>query len=233
MGIILDKRLMAVAELVREGVVVADVGTDHGLLVCHLVASRKCPRAFACDIAPMPLARARNHILREGLDARILTVQCDGLCAIPEDAVADVVIAGMGGDQIARIILDWPGSRDPEKRFVLQPMSKPDHLRRILYHEGFVLLDEIAVRCDGYVYGIMSVCYTGHRMELSRHFCHTGKFWEKEEWNEDCLAYMRGVHALMETKARGYAASREEGALVLEFTKIAARIRERLEKCGE
>jgi len=225
--IVLDKRLQTVADLVRPGVVVADIGTDHGHLVCHLVSTRKCPRAFACDIAPGPLARARHNIMRQGLGARIMTMQCDGLAALPADAVGDVVIAGMGGDLIARILLEWEGCKEKEKRFILQPMTKPEHLRRTLYRSGFVIMDEVAVVCCGFVYVVMVVRYSGVLVEPSRFFCHTGTLWEKDPCGDEIVLYMREVHALFRKRAKGYASSRERAAEALEYAALAQVIEEK------
>jgi len=229
-GIVLDKRLQAVADLVREGSVVADIGTDHGYLVCHLVASRKCPRAFACDIAQGPLNRARQTILREGLDARILTMRCNGLQGIPADAVDDIVIAGMGGDMIAQIILAWEGSRIAEKRFVLQPMSKPEHLRRVLYREGFMLSKEIAVLCGRHVYIVMVAQHIGAGVEISRLFAHTGTLLEREELGEAELAYLRAVQSLCRKKADGYAKSKDQAHKALEYAMLVQRIEKQCAK---
>ncbi len=46
----LSKRLQAVAELVSNGVTVADVGTDHGYIPIYLVESGKNKCAIAMDI---------------------------------------------------------------------------------------------------------------------------------------------------------------------------------------
>ena len=46
----LSKRLSAVAGLVTPGLVVADVGTDHGYIPIFLLESGKCEKAFAMDV---------------------------------------------------------------------------------------------------------------------------------------------------------------------------------------
>jgi len=227
-GIVLDKRLQAVAELVREGSVVVDVGTDHGHLVCHLVGSRKCPRAFACDINCGPLARARRNILREGLGARIMTMQCDGLSKVPSDAWGDVVIAGMGGDLIARILSDYEGCKDKEKRFVLQPMTKPEHLRRELYRNGFVLLKEVAVQCGSFTYVVMQAQYTGFSVQVSRLFSHTGLLWDKDPCDEDTLDYLRKICELFRKKADGHSKSKDKQLKALEYAALCKTVEERL-----
>ena len=58
----LSERLRAVADLVDDGMVVADIGTDHGYIPIALVQEGRCPRAVAMDINIGPLDRARAHI---------------------------------------------------------------------------------------------------------------------------------------------------------------------------
>lgn len=224
---LLDERLQTVALLVREGAVVADVGSDHGYLVCHLVASRKCPRAFATDINESPLKRTRVNIRAEGLGPRIETVLCDGLSEIPPEAVTDVVIAGMGGDLIADILLAWQGARDTEKHFVLQPMTKPEHLRARLLCEGFAILEEVPVLSGGHVYVVLSVRYTGVQEEPAPLFVHTGRLWEREPRDEALLAYMRRVHGHLCKKAEGLGKNGDCAEQALEYAALADKIAER------
>ena len=51
----LSKRLRALSDLVTEGCVLADIGTDHGYLPIYLVLTGKIKRAFAMDIGTGPL----------------------------------------------------------------------------------------------------------------------------------------------------------------------------------
>ena len=45
----LDSRLSAVASLVRKGSVAADIGTDHGYLLCWLIQNGISPSGIAAD----------------------------------------------------------------------------------------------------------------------------------------------------------------------------------------
>ena len=58
----------AVASMVTQGYVLADVGTDHGYVPIALVQQQRIPRAIAMDINKGPLARAREHISMCQLD---------------------------------------------------------------------------------------------------------------------------------------------------------------------
>ena len=54
----LDARLSAAVEAVKDGGVVADVGTDHAYLPVYLVMSGKSDYAIASDINEGPVRRA-------------------------------------------------------------------------------------------------------------------------------------------------------------------------------
>lgn len=83
--------------------VLADVGCDHGYLCCQAVLDQKAQRAYACDIARLPLESARKTIAENGLGGQVLPVLSDGLQNVPEDA-EQVVMAGMGGLNMVDIL---------------------------------------------------------------------------------------------------------------------------------
>lgn len=77
--VVLGGRLSLVAEMVREGVSLLDVGTDHAFLPIFLAQRGKCTKAIAADIARAPLQRARENIKEHGLEDKIEVRQCFGL----------------------------------------------------------------------------------------------------------------------------------------------------------
>ena len=101
-----------------------------------MIKENMCKKALACDVAPMPLKSAEEHINREGLSDRIGTVLSDGLDNVPPEGITDVVMAGMGGELIARLLEKCPWVKN-NVNLVLQPMTKWDVLRKWLYDNGF------------------------------------------------------------------------------------------------
>ena len=100
----LSKRLKTVAAAVTPGHRVADVGTDHGYIPIYLVERGLCPAACAMDVNRGPLARAEEHIRQEGLSDRIGVRLSDGLEKLSPEETDTVVISGMGGELICRIL---------------------------------------------------------------------------------------------------------------------------------
>ncbi|MDD2955887.1 MAG: class I SAM-dependent methyltransferase [Oscillospiraceae bacterium] len=169
----LDPRLAAIARMVRPGARTADIGTDHGYLIAYLAKENIIPGGFACDIRPQPLEKARGLLRGQGLLSRVKVLLTDGLSGLPRDGVDDVVIAGMGGDTMIHI-LSQAGWKDPEKRFLLQPMTRASQLRQYLCREGYEILEEQAAEAGGFVYAILRAAFTGNRWEPDELFCAFG-----------------------------------------------------------
>lgn len=173
----LGNRLAACAEFVR-GDKACDVGTDHGYLAAELLLSGKCSFAIAADINENPLQSARHTLHKHGLDERSGTVLSDGVKSIDLDDVTDIIIAGMGGELIAKILSQK--SLDGIN-LVLQPMTKAPYLRRFLAENGFKLLEEKAVSEGGRLYTVMNAVYSGEKREISELEALTGKLSHSED----------------------------------------------------
>lgn len=161
----LGPRLALCAALVREGSPLCDVGTDHAYLPIWLLKTGKIPRALACDINPGPLEAARRDAAKYGAGEGLALRLSDGLRAVSPQECGDVVIAGMGGELMLRIVAETPWLRDPSKRLVLQPMSSVPELRQGLRELGFAVLREEAVEDAGKVYSAFSAHYLGAPVE--------------------------------------------------------------------
>lgn len=157
----LDNRLKLCAELVRKDSRLADIGTDHAYLPVWLCKNDLIKSAIAADINEAPLISGINTIKKFGFDALIDTRISDGLSAISADEVDDIVIAGMGGELIAKIIDNAEWLKNGKYHLILQPMTKPEKLRGYLYENGFCIKLETAVEAEGKLYTVMSVYYSG------------------------------------------------------------------------
>lgn len=147
-------RLLAVAELAAPCNRLADVGTDHAYLPIYMIKKGLCVTAYACDVNEGPLDRARSAVARFGLADSVFPVKSDGLHSVPADFDA-LTVAGMGGDLIARILYERPPLC--AEKIVLQPMTKPEVLRRFLFRHGYSILRERAVTEGEKNYIVLSV----------------------------------------------------------------------------
>lgn len=161
---VLRARLTAVKAQVREGSVVADVGTDHAHLPIALCLSHISERVIASDVRDGPIAAAKENVRRYGLTDRITVVKTDGLCGIEAYDPDDILISGMGGELIVRILSEAPFIKQPGKRLVLQPQTHPEEVRRYLAENGFCIVSETLALDDGdRLYQIIVAEYDGKR----------------------------------------------------------------------
>ncbi len=163
--IILDKRMACIANCVHDGAVLADIGTDHGKLPVYLAQKGRIKSAVAADINEMPLQKAVKNIKKYGLEDVIDTYLTDGLKGIESFSPNCVVIAGMGGELIEQILSEATINKDNVK-FILQPMTKEDSLRRFLCKNGYIITDEHIVK-EGKIYQIICAEYNGMSTEMS------------------------------------------------------------------
>ena len=170
MNIRLDRRLKAIAELVRTDKRIADIGTDHALVPCWLW-QQGAKEIYAADISEGPLSSARATAELYGIKA-IKFILSDGLDNVPP--VDDVIIAGMGGETIADI-LSRCAYLNKDMRFILQPMTKDHFLRRELYKNGFEIISEKTAVVSKKAYTVMLCSYTGEKTGINDVFAFLGK----------------------------------------------------------
>ncbi|GAV23335.1 tRNA (adenine(22)-N(1))-methyltransferase [Carboxydothermus pertinax] len=137
----LSARLKTMASYVISGEPAADIGTDHAQLPIYLVLNNLCPRVIATDLKEMPLSRARKVVVDYGLLDKIDLRLGDGLYPLKPGEVKSVVIAGIGGNNIAEIIKKRPEVAR-EVRLILQPMADSFDLRIMLGANGYQIIEE-------------------------------------------------------------------------------------------
>ena len=87
-------RLQAVADLVRKGKCIADIGCDHGFVSIALIQSGAAEFVIACDVKEGPLKAAKEHVAAAGLKDRIDCRLADGLAGLKENEADGIIIAG-------------------------------------------------------------------------------------------------------------------------------------------
>lgn len=176
----LDKRLSMVASMVRRGSRIADIGTDHAYLPVYLVQSGDCPGGIAADIGVGPLEAARRTVTEAGLADKIALRLGDGLSPVSPKEVDDIVIAGMGGETIVEILCAADWVKDARLRFVLQPMTRAEELRRWLLTNGFSITEERLVRVGHRLYPVLTAAYTAAPPETDEFVFYAGFFSAEE-----------------------------------------------------
>lgn len=150
----LTNRLQAIANLVKRNSIVADIGTDHGLLPNYLVDNEISKKIICTDISKASLQKSIDLTLDRKNNEKIEARVGNGLEPITKGEVTTYIIAGMGGILIAEIIskgIDKIG----DSELILQPMQAPEKLRKYLVENNFTIIDEVLSKEDKRIYEII------------------------------------------------------------------------------
>lgn len=193
----LDPRLAVCAGFIDENARVADIGTDHGLLPISLVLSGRAKSAVAADIREGPLNSARENVRKYGLSDKIELCLSDGLKNIPPDGITHIVAAGMGGETIVSIISCCGWAKNCV--LVVQPMTRPEELRRYLYSAGWEITEEKAAVSGKFVYTAMKCVFTGKTTAATLRQVYAGKL---DPCDENSKLYLKNKIASLEKSGR-------------------------------
>jgi len=153
----LSKRLLAVADMVTEGNRLADVGTDHGYVPIYLVKRGRIPWAIAMDVNKGPLARAEKNIAIHAAGQYIETRLSDGVLELHPKEVDSIIIAGMGGSLVIKILTEGEAVCRSADEMILQPQSDIAKVRYYLNEHGYQIIREDMILEDGKFYPMMKV----------------------------------------------------------------------------
>lgn len=150
----LTPRLQLLADWVPSGARLADVGTDHAYLPVWLRLHGRVVSAIACDLREGPLARARETGRTWGVDGVDYRLG-NGLAVVAPEEADTIVIAGMGGENIAAILAQAPWTADGRHTLLLQPQTRAEALRAFLAENGYAVRREALVEDRGTIYPVM------------------------------------------------------------------------------
>lgn len=157
----LSGRLEAVVNMIRPCTLLADVGCDHAYVAIEAVKDGIAEHAVASDAAAGPLNHAAHNIRLAGLEGSIETLLSDGLRAYNDIKPDCVVITGMGGRLITRILMEGLEAGfdlDAVEQLVLGPQSEPEILRHFLLDDmGLNITNEYCLMDEGKFYMLLDV----------------------------------------------------------------------------
>ena len=132
------------------GVSVADIGTDHAYIPIKL--AQKGIRVIATDIKQGPLDMAAAHIKKHQCEVELRLGA--GLDPIEAGETEDIIIAGMGGEMIIKI-LSANQKKARASLLILQPMNSQYELRKFLYKNDYEIICEDLTTEGFKVYNLM------------------------------------------------------------------------------
>ena len=185
-----SKRIDTICSYLKRTTTFADVGCDHGYCSEYMLKNGLCDFAYLSDISKGSLQKAETLLKRYIDDGKAKAVLGNGFFGVPKDT-EEVLIAGMGGEEIIEILSNAKYGFIPEK-FVFQPMLNPEKLRAFLLEQGGYIERDFTFSADGKFYDLI-VGRKRHKEEKQ-----TYSAWEIEfgrdnlsERGEDFLARIR------------------------------------------
>ena len=151
----LSNRLLAAAGMVTKGNIVADIGCDHAYTSIYLCQAGIAPKVIAMDVNKGPLVGAKAHVEEAGLTEKIDIRLSDGLQRLVPDEADSVLLCGMGGLLMIKILSDYPEAVASLKELILQPQSEIGEVRRYLHKQGYEITKEHMLKEDGKFYVMM------------------------------------------------------------------------------
>lgn len=177
----LSVRLATIADMIRNGETVADIGTDHGQLPVFLCEERRCPKVIMTDVSEGSLAKARmtgyqylQATEMQVADQPLLEARLgDGLAPLAEGEADVVIMAGIGGGLMERILRADPAKSASMGRYILQPRRNPGELRRFLAAAGYGIADETLIPESRYIWEIITAVPAAQQGEEERFLINT------------------------------------------------------------
>lgn len=150
-------RLQTAVELLGGCDRAADIGCDHGRVAAAILQMGLCRKVIATDISLPSLKKAERLASYLGLAERMELRQGNGFEAIGEGECEAVLILGMGGQLIARILDGCKTPLNGARRAVLQPMRGQAELRRYLHEKGLCIEEDRIVKEGRRYYQVLSI----------------------------------------------------------------------------
>lgn len=161
----LSERLHEIATMVSQGNRVCDVGCDHGFVSIFLVARNISPYVIAMDVREGPLSMARDHVREYHVEKYIETRLSDGLENYRPEEAQSLIVAGMGGPLMLRILETYPEKTISFKELILQPQSEIPAFRERIRELGYEIVEEKMVFEEGKYYPMMRAIHSEQKKE--------------------------------------------------------------------
>lgn len=149
------KRLAIIASKIEKEKCVADIGADHGYLTKILLEQKRAEKVIATDISEKSLQKSIDLSKRFGFENQIETRVGNGFEPLRENEVDVAVVAGMGGQEIIKMLKTQ--NLKNIKKFIFQPAQNAPELRKYLCENGYeIVSDEIVQDQKKFYFTIMT-----------------------------------------------------------------------------
>lgn len=169
------RRLEEIINLVEDNSIVADIGTDHGIVPYELIKSNKAKKVIASDISEKSLDKLREKLDYLDEPEKIILNVSDGLNNLNEYQVDTIIISGMGGNLIVDILNKNIDVAKSANCLILGANNSLSVLRKFLHDNSFEIIEEVDLFENDKYYQIIKV-KVGKQLFLNEYEYEFGKF---------------------------------------------------------
>lgn len=169
------RRLEEIIKLVEDNSIVADIGTDHGIVPYELIKSNKAKKVIASDISEKSLDKLREKLDYLDEPEKIMLNVSDGLDNLIEYQVDTIIISGMGGNLIVDILNKNIDVAKSANCLILGANNSLSVLRKFLHDNSFEIIEEVDLFENDKYYQIIKV-KVGKQLFLNEYEYEFGKF---------------------------------------------------------
>ena len=155
-----SNRISTICSLVDKKII-AEIGADHGYITLNLFQNNKIDFAFLTDISDNSLQKARDNFSQSKYFKEVVFLVGNGLEVFEDFSnqsnfkkPEQIIIAGMGGNEIIKILQN---NKCSFNNFVLQPQRNVVDLRHYLQENFFEIKDDIITKDGKLFYNVLKV----------------------------------------------------------------------------
>lgn len=148
-------RLKEIAKYISKGSYFADIGSDHAYLPTYVCSKDATAKAIAGEVNQGPFNNAQDIVKTYNLTKQIDVRLGDGLNVLQTDLPDTIVIAGMGGKLIERILTDNLTQTLQVNKLILQPNIDAGRLRKWFVEHDYHLTHEEIIEENDHFYEIL------------------------------------------------------------------------------
>ncbi len=150
----MSKRIDEIVKCIKYKTV-GDIATDHCFIGIKASEKEGVKKVIGCDINNEPLENGRRNIIKRGIKNIELRIG-DGIKPIEKGEIETVIIAGIGGSLMIKILEESVDKVKEMKQLILQPQSAVIKVKKYIHSIGFKITEEIIVE-ENKIYTILDV----------------------------------------------------------------------------
>ena len=147
----MSKRIEEIGKLIHPYKTVADVGCDHGYLLIEAF-NQGITFAQAIDNKQGPLNAAKQNLKEYG--EKIIFSLSDGISDL-DPMIEVVVLAGMGGSLVYKILTSQINKLEKVKRIIIQANRNIEKVRKFALEHSFKVVFEKVIEEESIIYEII------------------------------------------------------------------------------